>query len=109
MLLSSTKRNLFYFLNCDLTPIEDNYPENEIQNCVQEQRENTNGPNNSSKNEKKSSEVTVKCAHERMGHLGVDALLRMFNYDYVKEIKLSNRDMDFCEPCVEKGSPITIS
>ena len=43
VLLSATKRNSFYFLNCDLTPVEDNSIENEIQNCVQEQRENKNG------------------------------------------------------------------
>ena len=101
VLLSATKRNSFYFLNCHLTPVEDNYPENEIQNCVQEQRENINGSNNASKKEKKSSEVTVKCAHERMGHLGVDALLRMVNEDFVKGLNLSSKDMDFCELCVQ--------
>ena len=101
VLLSATKRNSFYFLNCDLMPVEDNYPENKIQNCVQEQRENTNGSNITSENDKKPPEVTVKCAHERMGHVGVDALLRMFNDDCVKGLNLSNKDMDFCEPCVE--------
>ena len=101
VLLSAKKRNSFYFLNCDLTPVAENYPENEIQNCVQEQRENINGSNNASKKESKSSEVTVKCAHERMGHLGVDALLRMFNEDCVKGLNLSSKDLDFCEPCVQ--------
>ena len=45
--------------------------------------------------------MTVKCAHERMGHLGVDALLRMFNEDCAKGLNLSSKDMDFCEPCVQ--------
>ena len=36
-----------------------------------------------------------------MGHLGVEAQLRMFNGDFVKGIHLSNRDKEFCEACVE--------